>query len=405
MSTKRSVVAALAALGVVGGLAAGPAYADSSSGTNACPSSESDTSTTVRDVPGTPWALQRILLSDLHAAATGRNVRVAVVDTGVDTGNPQLAGAVVAGQDFEKSNNEAGTSTSDPVGHGTLVAGIIAARPSAATGFEGIAPDATIIAVRASNSDGASNASVLAQAIDAAVSKGAQVINISQDVQSNGVPTQMSGSSPLGQAIARAVAKNIVVVVSAGNEGLNARTYPGAFPGVLAVGASDYNDERASFSEYGSFVGVAAPGVDMLSTWPGGGQCTESGTSFSAPYVAGVAALLKQKYPGWSAAEIIARIEQTARRSQAGRDDYVGWGVVDPLRAVTDPAPPAASPSADAGVQIDQARVAARPLTLGETQQARDERTATFAVAAGLLLALLVAGTARVLRDARASSG
>jgi membrane-anchored mycosin MYCP len=342
-----------------------------------------------------------VLLSDLQQEATGARVKVAVIDTGVDTGNPQLAGAVSGGVDLEKGT-EAGGYTTDPNGHGTLVAGIIAARPHAGTGFQGIAPGAQILAIRAVPGDGTSNAGVLAQAIDDAVSEGADVINISQDVQANGVPTPMSADSALGQAVRKAVAAQVVVVVSAGNEGLGTPTYPGAFDGVLAVGASDFNDERASFSEYGSFVGVSAPGVQMLSTWPAGGQCAEDGTSFSAPYVAGVAALLKERHPGWTAAQIIARIEQTADRSRPGRDDYIGWGVVDPLRAVTDTAPPASTPTPDANTQVDSAKVLARPLGLGDTQQARDDRTAIFAVAAGLLLALLISGTAVVIRDAAA---
>ena len=120
----------------------------------------------------------------------------------------------------------------------------------------------------------------------------------------------------LARAVASAVSHNIVVVAAAGNEGLSLPTYPAALPGVLGVGASDRDDERDSdFSETGASVDVAAPGVDIVSTVPGGGQCVDSGTSFSAPYAAAVAALLKQVHPHWTAAQIIARIEQTAQRT------------------------------------------------------------------------------------------
>ena len=108
------------------------------------------------------------------------------------------------------------------------------------------------------------------------------------------------------------------MVASAGNDGLGGNvkpTYPASYPGVLAVAASDRNNERAAFSQSGAFVGVAAPGVDMVSTVPGGGHCADNGTSFSAPYVAGVAALIKAKHPRWTQREIVAQIQQTAERS------------------------------------------------------------------------------------------
>ncbi|MFD0328767.1 S8 family serine peptidase [Streptacidiphilus monticola] len=115
---------------------------------------------------------------------------------------------------------------------------------------------------------------------------------------------------------------------------------------MLGVGASDRNDERAeSFSESGTSVGVAAPGVDIVSTVPKRGQCVDSGTSFAAPYVAGVAALLKQMYPHWTPAQIIARIEQTAQRTDPGRNDQIGWGVVDPVAAVSDTSAPEDAPT------------------------------------------------------------
>ncbi len=109
---------------------------------------------------------------------------------------------------------------------------------------------------------------------------------------------------------------------------------------MLAVAASDRNNERAAFSQSSNSVGVAAPGVDMISTVPKGGHCSDNGTSFSAPYVAAVAALLKEHHKDWSAQEVVAQIEQTAERSITGHDRLVGWGVVDPVRAVTEIADP-----------------------------------------------------------------
>ncbi|QMU78794.1 type VII secretion-associated serine protease mycosin [Streptacidiphilus sp. PB12-B1b] len=351
------------------------------------------------NISGNPWALQRVLLPQLWHLATGKGVTVAVIDTGVSDTNPQLRGAVLAGHDF--LGGQSGGSLTDPDGHGTMVAGIIAARPSAATGFVGLAPAATILSLRQNDAQGDGTPRTLAEAVDAAVDAGAGVINISQDVTSNGRPVAVAPDSDLARAVARAVSHNVVVVAAAGNEGLSVPTYPASLPGVLGVGASDRNDERDSdFSETGSSVDVAAPGVDMVSTVPGGGQCVDSGTSFAAPYAAAVAALLKQLHPGWTAAQIIARIEQTAQRTDPGRNAFIGWGVVDPVAAVSDTAPPASSAVPDRTTAL-AASVQPRPLGLGETEAAREQRTAVYILCLGALAVALTAGTAIVLRDAR----
>jgi membrane-anchored mycosin MYCP len=351
------------------------------------------------DISGNPWSLQRVLLPQLWHFADGRGVTVAVIDTGVSDTNPQLRGAVVAGKNFLTS--ESGDSLTDPDGHGTMVAGIIAARPSNATGFVGLAPAATILSLRQNDSQGDGTAHTLAQAVDAAVDAGVGVINISQDVTSNGKPVAVGPDSELARAVARAISHNIVVVAAAGNEGLSVPTYPASLPGVLGVGASDRNDERDSdFSETGSSVDVAAPGVDMVSTVPGGGQCVDSGTSFAAPYAAAVAALLRQMHPDWTPAQIVARIEQTAQRTDPGRNDFIGWGVVDPVAAVSDTAPPASSAVPDRTAAV-AASVQPRPLGLGETQADREQRTAVYILCLGALAVALTAGTAIVLRDAR----
>ncbi|MFE7132884.1 type VII secretion-associated serine protease mycosin [Streptomyces sp. NPDC057638] len=362
-----------------------------------------------RQIPGIPWTLQRVLLDELWQDTRGEGVRVAVIDTGVDTRNPQLRTAVdrKAGADFlprdedgpGRGDGKGGAAgTVDEIGHGTKVAGIIAARPRAGTGFVGLAPAATIIPIRQNDEKNSGNDRTMAQAIDHAIAEKADVINISQDTAKPLAPT-----SRLALAVRRALAEDIVVVASAGNDGMDGEaknTYPAAFPGVLAVASSDRNNERAAFSQPGPFVGVAAPGVDIVSTVPGGGQCVDNGTSFSAPYAAGVAALLKAKYPKWTAAEIGARIMQTAERTVNGRDDYVGWGVVDPVRALDGRAEPVAAPRADPGPPRPPAPEPA-PLTLTETAQERSERYATYAVGATVVVIAVIAGTATVLRDTR----
>ncbi|MFF0381965.1 type VII secretion-associated serine protease mycosin [Streptomyces sp. NPDC004286] len=355
-----------------------------------------------KTVKGTPWSLQRVLLDELWRGTNkGKGVKVAVIDTGVDTKNPQLAPAVAKalGRDF-LTKGKGADPTDDQVGHGTKVAGIIAARPRAGTGFVGIAPNATIIPIRQNDAQNSGDSDSMAQAIDHAVAKGAGVINISQDTTK-----PLSGTSALAGAVRRAIARGAVVVASAGNDGLDGQvknTYPAAFPGVLAVASSDRNNERAPFSQAGSFVGVAAPGVDILSTVPGGGQCTDNGTSFSAPFVAGVAALLKEKHRDWSPAQIVTRIEQTAERSVNGHDNFVGWGVVDPVRAVQDSdlAAAPASPTPDPGLsKAPEPDVA--PFSLAESPQERDRRYATYVFGIAVVLVAVIAGTAIVTRDLR----
>ncbi|MFF4157171.1 type VII secretion-associated serine protease mycosin [Streptomyces sp. NPDC001678] len=372
-----------------------------------------------KPIKGTPWSLQRVLLDQLWQDTRGRDghgnpVRVAVIDTGVDNLNPQLKDAVDAksGTDLLTGAKDqapatgptgptgsAGPSgaTVDPVGHGTKVAGIIAARPSPTSGFVGIAPESVIIPIRQNDEKGTGTSRTLAVGIRQAVDAGARVINISQDTA-----TPLRPDSDLEQAVQYALSHDVVVVASAGNDGADGQakaTYPAAYPGVLAVGASDRNNERAPFSQSGDFVGVAAPGVDMVSTVPGGGQCVDHGTSFSAPYVAGVAALIRAKHPDWKQHQVVAQIEQTAERPSAGRDRYIGWGVVDPARALTeddhpldrvtapdDPAHPVAAPEPAA-------------LPLGETPQGRQTRLATYALGGTAALVAAIAGTAVVVRD------
>ncbi|MFJ2026397.1 type VII secretion-associated serine protease mycosin [Streptomyces sp. NPDC087897] len=365
--------------------------------------------------PGRPWALQRVLLDELWKQSTGKGVRVAVIDTGVDIRNEQLTPAVDAraGRNFlpkdlktadgMKIERGKENGTTDTVGHGTKVAGIIAAREAKGTGFTGLAPDATIIPIQQNDAEGHGNTDSLARAITYAVDDaGADIINISQDTADAVKP-----SAALKQAVDRALARNVVVVASAGNDGLGGNvkeTYPASFEGVLAVASSDRNNERAPFSQSGDFVGIAAPGVDMVSTVPGGGHCADNGTSFSAPYVAGVAALIRAKHPRWTPAQVVAQIQQTAERSIAGHDNAVGWGVVDPVRALTEDDRPIDRPVASEGMSKGKAPAPAE-LHLGETADERNARLATYVMVGGGVLVAAIAGTAVAVRDNRRRTG
>ncbi|WP_439082014.1 type VII secretion-associated serine protease mycosin [Streptomyces sp. WL006] len=365
--------------------------------------------------PGRPWSLQRVLLDELWKQSTGKGVRVAVIDTGVDVRNEQLKPAVdtEAGRNFlpkglktpdgVKIERGKENGTTDTVGHGTKVAGIIAAREAKGTGFTGIAPDATIIPIQQNDAEGHGDTATLADAITYAVDKAAaDVINISQDTADAVKP-----STKLKQAVDRALAQQVVVVASAGNDGLGGNvkeTYPASFDGVLAVASSDRNNERAPFSQSGDFVGIAAPGVDMVSTVPGGGHCADNGTSFSAPYVAGVAALIRAKHRDWTQAQIVAQIQQTAERSVAGHDNAVGWGVVDPVRALTEDDRPIDRPVASEGMSKGKAPTPAE-LPPGETADERNARLATYVVVGGGVLVAAIAGTAVAVRDRRRRMG
>ena len=364
-----------------------------------------------KQIQGLPWSLQRLVFDQLWQDTKGKGVRVAVIDTGVDTTNPQLKEAVdrssgidllpALNPDGSKAKGKAkakrGDGTTDLIGHGTKVAGIIAARPRKGTGFVGLAPEATIIPIRQNDDKGNGTAATMAEAIRHAIRKHARVINISQDTAK-----PLRADSELGRAVSEALKNDIVVVASAGNDGLTAQvkaTYPAAYPGVLAVAASDRNDERAPFSQTGDFVGVAAPGVDMVSTVPKGGQCVDNGTSFSAPYVAGVAALIRAKHPRWTQAQVVAQIEQTAERAVNGRDDFIGWGVVDPVRALNDDEHPVNAPSPDRAVSDGPVGPEPVALQLRETRQERMTRISTYVLAATGLLVAVVAGVAVLVRD------
>lgn len=359
---------------------------------------------------GRPWSLKRVLLEELWEHTKGKGVKVAVIDTGVDDDHPQLKDAVEAklGKNYlpppkedeygNKPKPLAADGTEDTVGHGTKVAGIIAARPAENTGFVGLAPEATIIPIQQNDASGSGTAKTLARSIDHAVSVGAHVINISQDTAGAAEP-----DPSLKESVDKALAAGVVVVASAGNDGLGGnvkKTYPASYEGVIAVASSDRNNERAPFSQSGDFVDIAAPGVDMISTVPKGGHCADNGTSFSAPYVAGIAALLVAKHPDWKPHNIAAQLMQTAERSIPGHDRHVGWGVIDPVRALTEDDKRIEEPVAREGVDGGDPPTPAK-LHLGETTQERNERLGTYVVIGGAVVVSVIAGGSLVHRDWR----
>lgn len=215
----------------------------------------------------------------------------------------------------------------DDYGHGTHVAGIAGAEINNGTGVAGMAGDSKLMTVKVLDQYGIGWYDDIAQGIVYAVDNGAQVINLSLG--------GTASSQALQDAVNYALAHNVLVVASTGNDG-GAVLYPAACDNVLAVAATDRDDQRPSFSNYGPQVDVAAPGVDIYSTWPWrDGYWTESGTSMSAPHVAGVAALIWATQPLSTAAQISYVITSTAHDIQTpGWDPYTGWGRVDAWAAV-----------------------------------------------------------------------
>ncbi|MFS1511252.1 S8 family peptidase [Chengkuizengella sp. SCS-71B] len=226
------------------------------------------------------------------------NVLVAVIDTGVDENHEDLKGKVVRGYDFIDNDN----NPADINGHGTHVAGTVGALTDNRVGVAGVAPDVKIMSVRVLDRDGFGTNEGVANGITYAADNGADVINLSL-----GSP---SSSRVVEDAVNYAWDRGVVVVAAAGNAGNRKRNYPAYYTNTIAVAATDENDRKASFSTFGSWVDVAAPGVDIVSTRLGGGYVSYNGTSMASPHTAGLAALLASQ--GLSNVEIRDKIESTA---------------------------------------------------------------------------------------------
>lgn len=250
------------------------------------------------------WALAKVGANGAWDSATGAGVLVGVVDTGVDAGHPDLQGQVAAAANFSTSPD-----TLDRNGHGTHVAGTIAAKMNNAAGGAGVAPGARLLAAKALDDQGVGTYADVIEALDWAVEKGARIVNLS-----------VAGTTPsqaLAEAVASAQARGVLVVAAAGNEGSSTQTYPAALPGVVAVGATDRDDTRASVSSYGSWVALGAPGADVYATVPGAQYGARTGSSVAAAHVAGTAALLLQAAPNASPDALRAILRDSADRVAA----------------------------------------------------------------------------------------
>jgi type VII secretion-associated serine protease mycosin len=345
-------VAALLALALVG-LAATPAAAAPAAGTRGSLGAPVCTSPPVpgNSIAAVPWPQIRYDMAALSQITDGAGVTVAVLDSGVDTANPQLSGVVSAGGDLL---NSAGDGTDDCLGHGTAVASIIAARPIAGAGLRGLAPGASILSIRVSERIdtedgpvGSGNVKALIDGIRRAVGSRPQPRVINLSISTN------SDSADLHAAIQSALDADIVVVAAVGNgyaKG-NPTPYPAAYDGVVGVGAIGEDGARFGQSQVGPYVDIVAPGEGVVGAAPMAGHVVGSGTSYATPFVAATAALIRARWPNLNRGAVVRRLLATADPSSGAQPslDY-GYGVVNPVRALTEVLPvasavPAATPA------------------------------------------------------------
>jgi subtilisin len=292
------------------------------------------------------WGITQIGANTVHLTDKGADIKVAVIDTGINKLHEDLQNRYKGGYNFLNPASE----PIDDNGHGTHCAGIIAASFNGIA-VVGVAPEASIYAYKVLNSQGSGTVSNIIAAINRAVADKVQVISMSLG--------SSSYSQGLYDACLAAYQNNIVVVASAGNSGNTATgstvNYPAKFACVIAVGATDINDKLATFSSTGPEVDVVAPGVSILSDYkdvtPNDGMNRDvvymSGTSMACPHVAGTAALMLKANPSLTPAQVQGILQATAiDKGNSGFDNYYGYGRINAAQAVAQAANPDITPPA-----------------------------------------------------------
>lgn len=314
------------------------------------------------------YQLKELDVSAAWPIATGAGVTVAVIDSGVDAHHVDLDGQVLPGLDLVDPK---GNGDTDLVGHGTTVSAIIAGKNDG-VGVTGIAPQAKILPVRVLDQENRyDDAMIVAKGVRWAVDHGAQVINMSLGG---------SGSSAaLAAALDYAFAKDVVVVACTGNLSAAPSTgvwYPAREPGVLAVAGMDRDGDKIwSGSITGPETVVTAPATQLVGARPGG-YWKVQGTSFAAPMVSATAALIRSRWPTMSAGEVVNRIMKSARDlGSPGRDDTYGYGLVEPVRALTMEIPPVIANPLDTTPSPGIVGFGSAPAS-GSAQSAPDETAA-----------------------------
>jgi type VII secretion-associated serine protease mycosin len=308
------------------------------------------------------WHLKTLNVAGAWTHTTGAGVTVAVIDSGVDAKHVDLQGQVLPGLDLVEARGDAET---DLVGHGTTVAALIAGKDDD-SGVVGIAPKAKILPVRVLDQENRyDDAMIVAKGVRWAVDHGARVVNLSLGG---------SGSSPaLAAALDYAFAKDVVVIACTGNANASNSSgvwYPAREPGVIAVAGMERDgDVLWSGSITGKETVVAAPATQLVGARPSG-YWRVQGTSFAAPMVSGVAALIRARWPTMPAGEVVNRIIKTAKdRGPAGRDTQYGYGLVDPTGALNAEVPGVVTNPLDTAPPPGIARFGNAPVS-GEAQGA-----------------------------------
>jgi subtilisin family serine protease len=273
---------------------------------------------------GSEWHLSKIGAQTAWDTTMGRGVTIAVLDSGVNVNHPDLKDRLVPGYNLYNGN----TDVTDVCGHGTPVAGTAAATGNNATGVAGVAGAASIMPLRIAYTDSTgchAYFSTIANGITYAADHGVKLANISY--------TGIAGSSSVLSAARYMNSKGGLVFVSAGNNNIDENVTPD--PSLVVVSATDSSDNKASFSSWGNFVTISAPGTYIWTTNNSLGYSQWQGTSFSAPVVAGVAALMMAARPDLSGSQIQSLLYSTAVDLGAvGRDPVFGYGRVDAAAAV-----------------------------------------------------------------------
>ncbi|GAB2948711.1 hypothetical protein GCM10027280_41690 [Micromonospora polyrhachis] len=282
--------------------------------------------------PGVPWERQWLDLDRVWAmTGTAPSVLVAVVDTGVDRRHPQLRGGTVTGTDLV----DGGDGSTDCTGHGTAIASLIGARHDRTVAFAGIAPQTRILPVRvAERIDDDMNPRLVAAGVDWAVSRGAQIVVMAY--------TLPADSQALRAAVARAVARGVLVVASAGlvanGDGPQGPPVPAIYPGVLGVSAVNGTGSTHEGTLPGSHVDLAAPGADVTAAAPVRGHTNYSSPDMAAAITAGVAALVWADHRDADAVTVVRRLTATADPSPGGwGSPSYGAGILNPVRALSEP--------------------------------------------------------------------
>lgn len=260
------------------------------------------------------WGLQTIKAPLAWDTTHGSSsALIAIVDTGIDGSHPDLESKIAGRANFTTD------ADADDNGHGSHVAGIAAAATNNSIGVAGVGYDARLLSVKVLDYSGSGYYSWVANGITWAADNGAKVINLSLGGSFS--------SSLLQDAVNYAWNKGVVIVAAAGNNGNTLPSYPGYYANAIAVAATDSNDVKASWSNYGSWVALAAPGVNILSTYPGG-YAYLSGTSMATPFVSGLAGLVFGEHPGWTNTQVKNKIEQSAD-AISGTGTYWKYGRID----------------------------------------------------------------------------